>query len=71
MLRPVAEFGLVKVWNALPSAFVHAESVGAFQSKLTAAAKRACLRNQDGWEEMYSVDASPRTLLVQVCFPRR
>ena len=41
MLRPVAEFGLVKVWNVLPSAFVHAESVVAFQSTLTAAAKHS------------------------------
>ena len=41
--------GVVKVWNALPSAFVHATSVSMFQSMRNRASKHACAAGADGW----------------------
>ena len=61
-------FGLVKVWNALPMAFVHAPTVSSFQTKLTAASKRACLADSFGWQDMYATSSLPYTLLVRYCF---
>ena len=61
-------FGLVKVWNALPSAFVHAESVSAFQAKLNKASKYACSAGGVGWQNMYATAALPFSLLIKYCF---
>ena len=61
-------FGMVKVWNALPMSLVHAPSVSSFQSKLTAAAKCACLAGSLGWQDMYATTSLPFVLLVKFCF---
>ncbi len=61
-------FGLVKVWNALPTAFVHETSVSSFQSKLAQASRKACSDNRDGWQDMFATTSLPHTLLVKYCF---
>ena len=61
-------FGLLKVWNALPADFVEAKSVSKFQSMLSNAAKCACRDEAPFWQEMFSVDSLPFTLLLRYCF---
>ena len=61
-------FGLVKVWNSLPSAFVHADFVSAFQTKLIQASKHACSAGSVGWQNMYATTALPFSLLIKYCF---
>ena len=61
-------FGIVKVWNTLPYAFVHATSVSAFQSMLTRASKQACSAEAAGWQSMFATTALPFSLLVKYCF---
>ena len=58
-------FGLVKVWNALPSAFVHATSVSSFQSMLNRASKQACVACADGWQSMFATTSRPFSLLTK------
>ena len=59
-------FGLVKVWNALPSTFVHSSSVSAFQSLLTRTLKVACERGFPNWKQLFTPPfVSPR--LVHFC----
>ena len=69
-LAPFARslFGLVKVWNLLPSEFVSSKTVKRFQSLLTGAARRACLDNSDGWERIFATDSTPYANLVRYCF---
>ena len=56
-------FGLIKVWNNLPSEFVSSKSVKSFQVRLTAATKCACADNAERWERMYSMNSMPQVLL--------
>ena len=61
-------FGLVKVWNALPSAFVHATTVSMFQSMLNRASKQACAAGVEGWQCMFATTSLPFSLLIKYCF---
>ncbi len=61
-------FGLIKVWNVLPTEFVDTESVSNFQTKLTGVARFACRDDAESWQHMFSVDSLPFTLLVRYCF---
>ena len=61
-------FGLVKVWNALPMAFVHTKSVSMFQAKLIQASKHACSADKDCWQDTYAIKLPLHILLVRYCF---
>ena len=61
-------FGLVKVWNALPETFVHAETVSSMQARLTLASKKACAAGASGWQDMFSTTSLPFTLLFRYCY---
>ena len=61
-------FGLVKVWNALPTSFVNAKSVSTFQRMLTQASKQACSADHTGWQDMFATSSLPHALLVRYCF---
>jgi hypothetical protein len=60
-------FGLLKVWNVLPAAFVESQSVSIFQSKLTDATRSACRDDAGSWQRMVGVDNLPFTLLLRYC----
>ncbi len=47
-------FGLVKIWNILPSEIVEAKTVSDFQSALTDIARKACNADVDGWSRICS-----------------
>jgi hypothetical protein len=56
-------FGLVEVWNLLPSDIVHAQSVSQFQSALTLFAKRLCKLNVVFWQVRFSPRSSHHVLM--------
>ena len=47
-------FGLVKIWNVLPSAIVESEDIPAFQRALTDIARKACESDCPGWSRVFS-----------------
>ncbi len=61
-------FGLVRVWNDLPTHIVEIDSVKSFQSVLTQCARRACLDDADGWASMCGTDSFPRHLVRRYCY---
>ena len=60
-------FGLVKVWNCLPTDFVDA-SVKCLQQTVTSAAKSACSKGESAWQKMYSVESMPFAIILRHCF---
>ena len=58
-------YGLVRVWNLLPSDIVHAASVSCFQSALTALAKRLCKHGSAHWRCRFSPRSTHHVLMLR------
>ena len=46
-------FGLVRVWNRLPSDVVNMPTVAEFQGALQKMVKQACCNNSENWQNMF------------------
>ena len=59
-------FGLVRVWNLLPSTFIEVKTVRVFQKHLSRAARMACDRQTRDWQILFA-PVPGHTQMVNMC----